>query len=189
MEKKDNDIIQSVIEGDRDAYALLVDRYKTRIFNLAYRMTGSYEHANDLAQETFIKAFENLGRFDQKRAFFTWLYTIGLNIARNHLKKDRKASLCDTSENETFSLRDNSQDPEHVMMSEQDIRYLNACLYHLPNDLREAVVLRFYQELSFEEIAEISGLSLSAAKMRAYRGLEKLRELMEEQSVKPGEKE
>jgi len=184
-EKKEIDIIRCVLGGDRDSYALLVDTYKAPIFNLAYRMTGSYEDASDLAQETFVKAFENLGRFDQEKKFFTWLYTIGLNLVRNHLKKGEKVPLRDFAEDTDFPSRDSSSDPEHSLIHEQRVRHLNMCLNRLSDNLKEAVVLRFYQELSFEEIAEISGLSLGAAKMRAYRGLEKLRELMEEQSGEP----
>ncbi len=179
-EKKEIDIIRSVLEGDRDSYALIVDKYKVPIFNLAFRMTGSCEDASDLAQETFIKAFENLGRFDQKRKFFTWLYTIGLNIVRNHLKREKKIPLRDFAEDTDFSSRDKSLTPEHSLMRDQKVKRLNVCFHSLSDNLRELVVMRFYQELSFEEIAEISGLSLSAAKMRTYRGLEKIRERMEE---------
>ncbi|MBW2630449.1 MAG: RNA polymerase sigma factor [Deltaproteobacteria bacterium] len=184
-EKKEIDIIRCVLEGDRHSYALLVDTYKAPIFNLAYRMTGSYEDASDLAQETFVKAFENLGRFDQGKKFFTWLYTIGLNLVRNHLKKRKKVFLRDFTEDTDLLSRDNPSNPEHSLIREQRVCHLNMCLHRLSDNLKEAVVLRFYQELSFEEVAEISGLSLSAAKMRAYRGLEKLRELMEEQSGEP----
>ncbi len=182
MEKKEIDIIQSVLEGDRDSYALLVDRYKAPIFTLAYRMTGSYEDANDLAQETFIKAFENLGRFDQKRTFFTWLYTIGLNLVRNHLKKVKRMPVRNGAEDIPSLSQDNSPNAELSMVGDQTMRDLEICLNCLSDNLREMVVMRFYQELSFEDIARISGLSLSAAKMRVYRGLEKLRELMEGQA-------
>ncbi|MBW2599673.1 MAG: RNA polymerase sigma factor [Deltaproteobacteria bacterium] len=184
-EKKEIDIIKRVLDGDHDSYALLVDRYKAPIFNLACRMTGSYEDASDLAQETFVKAFKNLGHFDQKKKFFTWLYTIGLNLVRNHLKKGKRVSLRGVAADTDLPSRDKSLNPEHSLIREQKMRHLNMCLHRLPDNLKEAVVLRFYQELSFGEVAGISGISLSAAKMRTYRGLEKLRELMEEQSGEP----
>ena len=157
-EKKEIDIIKSVLQGDRDLYALLVDTYKVPIFNLAYRMTESYEDASDLAQETFIKAFENLGRFDQKKKFFTWLYMIGLNIVRNYLKREKKISLRDFAEGTDSSSRDKSLNPEHSLMRDQRVTRLNVCLRRLSDNLKEVVVMRFYQELSFEEIAEITGL-------------------------------
>ena len=115
------DIIKSVLGGDRNSYVLLVDRYKTPIFNLAYRMTGSYEDASDLAQETFVKAFENLGRFDQEKKFFVWLYTIGLNLVRNHLKREQRIRSRDFTEDADLSLSDNSFDLEHSLMSDQKI--------------------------------------------------------------------
>ncbi len=184
-EKKEIEIVRSVLAGDRDSYALLVDTYKAPIFTLACRMTGSYEDASDLAQETFVKAFENLGRFDQKKKFFVWLYTIGLNLIRNHLKREKKRQSSDFVVDTDLQSRGNPSNPEHSLMNDQRIRHLNRCLHMLSDTLKEAVVMRFYQELSFEEIAEITGLSLSAAKMRAYRGLEKLRELMEEETGEP----
>ncbi|HOO91159.1 MAG TPA: RNA polymerase sigma factor [Syntrophales bacterium] len=183
--RKEVDIIKSVLGCDRNSYALLVETYKVPIFNLAYRMTGSYEDANDLSQETFVKAFENLERFDQEKKFFVWLYTIGLNIIRNHLKREQKIRSRAFPENDDLPLFDNHSNPEDALINDQRALQLNRCLHSLADPLKEAVVLRFYQDLSFEEIAEISGLSLSAAKMRAYRGLEKLRRLMEEDPVVP----
>jgi len=84
---KDQEIIERVLGGERDAYGTLVDRYKGPLFNLAYRMTGSRHDADDLTQETFIRAYAALSSFRKGSKFFTWLYTISLNLVRNHLKK------------------------------------------------------------------------------------------------------
>lgn len=175
---KDIDIIRRVLEGNRNSYALIVDKYKGPIFNLTYRMTGSYDDASDLAQETFIRAYKNLSRFNTEKKFFTWLYTISLNLIRNHLKKGKKVPLSDLAEDTDFPLRDNPSNPEHSLIREQRVRHLNMCLRRLPGDLKEALVLRFYQDLPFEDVSEVLGISLSAAKMRVYRGLEKLQALM-----------
>jgi RNA polymerase sigma-70 factor (ECF subfamily) len=80
-------IIQQVLQGQTEAFALLVDHYKGPVFNLAYRMTGSRQDAEDLTQETFLKAFLGLKRFDRQRRFFPWLFTVAVNTVRNHLKK------------------------------------------------------------------------------------------------------
>jgi RNA polymerase sigma-70 factor (ECF subfamily) len=177
---EENQIIARVRAGDRDAYAALVDAYKGAIFNLAFRMTGSYHDADDLAQETFIRAYENLRRYDSEKRFFTWLYTISLNLIRNHLKKRGQHQSRETTE-QNISERGNANDAsmEQDMIQAQEFRHLESCLLALPADLREAVVLRFYQDLSFEEISVISDASVSAAKMRVYRGLEQLHLLME----------
>ena len=176
---EENQIIERVIAGDYDAYAFLVDAYKEPIFNLAFRMTGSYQDADDLAQETFIRAYHKLRRFDPEKRFFTWLYTISLNLIRNHLKK-KKQDLSQQTTERTVSEAGNQGEDQVAqdMMKAQDIRRLENCLQKLPTDLREAVVLRFYQDLSFEEIATVSDASVSAVKMRVYRGLERLKQLM-----------
>jgi len=177
-QEQESEIIKLIQMGDRNSYALLVDRYKGAIFNLAYRMTGNYQDANDVAQEAFVRAYENLKRFDRKRRFFPWLYTIALNLIRNHLKKNRPF-LVETPE--AFSQdqgQDGKDSPEQAVVKQQEMDRLAFCLQKLPLDLREAVVLRYYQELPFEDIAQIMDISLSAAKMRVYRGLKVFRVLM-----------
>ncbi|OHE24690.1 MAG: hypothetical protein A2Z43_08980 [Syntrophobacterales bacterium RBG_19FT_COMBO_59_10] len=180
---QEKEIVASVLKGDRQAYALLVEAYKAPVFNLAYRMTGSLPEAEDLAQETFIRAYENLWRWRPDRSFFIWLYTISLNGIRNHLKKKRGsetrgADWAEEIERESAEARAADQ-PEGILLEDEKQRRLQVCLLRLPADLREAVVLRFYDDRSFEEIARICGISLSSAKMRVYRGLEKLKGMME----------
>lgn len=180
---QENDIVARVLKGEREAYALLVDAYKTPIFNLAYRMTGSYEDAHDLAQETFIRAYLNLKKFHQDRRFFTWPYTIALNLIRNHLR-NRRRNVADAPEETVHKA--GARDDERIerdLIQAQKIDHLEICLQKLSADLREAVILRFYQELSFEEIAAISDASVSAVKMRVYRGIERLKHLMGEDKM------
>ena len=177
--KEQDEIISRVLKGDRNAYTLVVNRYKGPIFNLAYRMTGSYHDADDLTQETFLKAYVALGKFQRDRKFFTWLYTISLNLIRNHLRgakpvSEPMESLCSSESNNDF------ENPEGSAIRGEEIKLLDICMRRLPPDVREAVVLRFHQGLSFEDVAAVSGCSLSGAKMKVYRGLEKLRFLMGE---------
>ena len=179
---QERDIILRIVGGERDAYALLVNEYKTSIFNLAYRMTGNYEDALDLAQETFIRAYVNLKKFDSEQRFFTWIYTIGINLVRNHLKKKRQDRSRETMER-TFpkpGIGDSDRIEQDTIRVQENDR-LNIAMQKLPSDLREAIVLRFYQDLSFEEIAAISDASISAVKMRVYRAQERLRALMEKE--------
>ena len=173
-EGEDRKTVEAVLRGERAAYAVLVDRYKDRVFNLAYRMTGRFSDADDLTQEAFIRAYVNLGRFDTEKSFFTWLYTISLNTVRNHLKKRNRDFIDNAVELAEHVAA--GADPEGDMNERQLQELLQECLLRLPLDTREAVILRFYQDLSFEETAAVLGISLSAAKMRVYRGLEKLRE-------------
>jgi RNA polymerase sigma-70 factor, ECF subfamily len=180
-QKLEAEIVARVLKGDKQAYALLVEKYKSPIYNLANRMTGNLEDANDLAQETFIRAYKNLWRFNPQKYFFTWLYTISLNLIRTHLRKNRKvAAECEPGNAQHTALADNRENQEQLFILNQQATILDACLQKLPVDLREAIILRFYSELSFEKVAAISGTSVSAVKMRVYRGLERLKQLMNE---------
>jgi RNA polymerase sigma-70 factor (ECF subfamily) len=176
---EENQIVERVLKGEREAFATLIDAYKGAIFNLAFRMTDSYQDADDLSQETFTKAYRNLRQFDPQKRFFTWIFTIGLNLIRNHLKKHgREMTRENAARSSPEAGIDQGVQTERNIMQAQEISRLDICLQKLPADLREAVVLRFYQDLSFEEIATISDASLSAVKMRVYRGLEQLQQLM-----------
>jgi RNA polymerase sigma-70 factor, ECF subfamily len=180
--QEEQDLIARVCRGERAAFALLVDAHAKSIFNLAFRMTGSRQDADDLAQETFFRAYRTLNRFDPERKFFTWLYTIALNVVRNHLKSrpERMARMVRTDRPAANPV--DPANPEELFLGREKERLLEICLQKLPSDLKEAIVLRFYQGLTFDEIATISDSSVSAVKMRAYRGLERLRALMSEQS-------
>jgi len=176
---EENQIVENVLKGECGAFAALVDAYKGMIFNLAFRMTGSRQDADDLSQETFISAYRNIRQFDPRKRFFTWIYTIGLNIIRNYLKKQgREMTRENTARSSSETGIGQGAQAELDVMQAQEASRLEISLQKLPADLREAVVLRFYQDLSFEEIAAISEASLSAIKMRVYRGLEQLKQLM-----------
>lgn len=176
--KREREIINRVLNGDRAAFAELVDDCKGAIFNLAYRMTGSYSDADDLTQEIFLRAYLKLHQFDQNQMFFTWLYTLGINLIRNHLRdKARKVksdSLNDYRE-ESLHQAVASRAPQEL---EESSSALEINMRKLPVDLREAIILKYVQDLTFEEVAAITGCSASAAKMRVYRALEKLKEWM-----------
>lgn len=169
------DIIARVLKGDQQAYALLVEEYKSPIYNLAYRMTGNPEDADDLTQEIFIRAYLYLWRYDQRKKFFTWLYIIALNLIKNHLRK--KKHYKPSEEINTNLLTNNNPSPEAKLMETQEI---SLCLLQLDDELRALLIMKYQQGLSFEEIAEITGKTSSALKMRIYRGLEKLKALMQE---------
>jgi RNA polymerase sigma-70 factor (ECF subfamily) len=175
----DQEIIAAVLGGDRDVYSVLVQRYQKPIFNLMYRVTRSYDDALDLAQETFIKAYENLESFKTGARFFPWLYTIGFNHARNFKRRERGffRLFSRDCEEEKLGLGNPSLQEEE-MCNQLDARRLDQALQHLPNDYREAVILHYREGLSMEDIATALQLSNSGAKMRVHRGVKKLREII-----------
>jgi RNA polymerase sigma-70 factor, ECF subfamily len=180
--KEEQDLIARVYRGERAAFAVLVDAYAKPIFNLAFRMTGSRQDADDLAQETFLRAYRKLNRFNPEKKFFTWLYTIALNIIRNHLKSspERTARMVEADHPPANPV--DPTNPEGLFLVKEKERLLETCLQKLSSDLKEVVVLRYYQDLTFDEIATITNASVSAVKMRAYRGLERLRALVSERA-------
>ena len=177
-QKNEAEIVARVLKGDRQAYALLVDEYKSPIYNLAYRMTGNLEDAEDLTQETFIRAYQYLWRYDTSKKFFTWLYTLALNLIRNHFKKNKYNKS--SEELSANLLADKNPSPETELIETQEI---SVYLLRLEDESRALLIMKFHQGLTFEEIAQITGKSLSAVKMRIYRGLEKLKELLKESRV------
>lgn len=174
----DGDLISAVLEGDTEAYGVLVERYQKPIFNAAYRMTGSRQDALDLAQEAFLKAFEELHKFRQGQRFFPWIYTIAVNRSKNLMRRNRQwknEPFEDYGEHfEGHALHQN----EELLCRQIDAGRLQLALYKLPLDQREALVLRYQDDRSMEEIAQALHLSLSGAKMRISRGLARLREII-----------
>jgi len=171
--------ICAVLDGNVDAYSAIVERYQKPIFNLMYRMTGSRADALDLAQDAFIRAFERLDRFQKDKKFFPWLYTIAMNQARNLLRNNSRVSQsCCHDEWEGCSGLDYPQQQEDLMCSQLDTRVLHDAVMQLPLDYREAIVLRYREELSMEDVAEALEISVSGAKMRIHRGLKKLRDIL-----------
>jgi RNA polymerase sigma-70 factor, ECF subfamily len=184
-QKNEAEIVIRVLKGDRQAYALLVEEYKNQIYNLAYRMTNNSADAEDLAQETFLRSFRELHRYDTKRSFYTWLYTISLNLIRNHLKKTgRKTDFRNMETSSDISAFDaknavSTETGEKDESRKELETQLEICLQKISPELREVLVLRFYQGLNFESIADITGFSQSAVKMRVYRGLATLKKIIQ----------
>jgi len=175
----DQEVVSAVLSGNVDAYAVLVKRYQKPIYNLMFRMTGSTADALDLAQETFIKAYEALDRFRKDGRFFPWLYSIGLNHSRNFLRRNKAhpTVAIDDREQSSGAYYDGKQ--EQNSCDRLDTMGIRDALRQLPVDYREALVLRYREEFSMEEIAGALRISLSGAKMRVHRGLKKLREMLE----------
>lgn len=180
---QENELIARILQGRRDDYAILVEKYKKPIFNLTYWMTGNRQDADDLAQETFLRAYVKLHRFDRQQRFFPWLYAICLNLTRSHLRKQKVPStplgmsVAGNVEENLLSFSESNTEG-NIIVQERLFR-LRETLLRLNAEDREVIVLRYFDERSLEDIAEITGITLSAAKMRLYRGLEKMKTIME----------
>ena len=182
-------LIKKAQDGDFAAFSDLVSAEKTKIYNLSLRMTGNTQDAEDIVQETFLKAIDKIGQFRGESSFGTWLFSITLNLARAHLSRNKKADLrpieeylpgggsVDLHEKATVSLFD-WKDP-HRRLEDDELRgIVNKGLESLPPKYREAFLLRYYEELSIKEIASLINESVAATKSRVLRARLALRDFL-----------
>lgn len=165
----EKEIIRDVQSGDTEAFRFLVERYQGPIYNLMLRSGMERETAADLAQETFTKAYAAIGRFNASKRFFPWLYAIGMNLLRDHMRKSgREYTGLDPD-----CLGEGV--PPVDMQTRLDGQRMANEIERLPEAYREALVLRFREDCSMKDIAEALSISVSGAKMRVSRGLCMLR--------------
>jgi len=174
---EDDRIVEAVLQGEGEAFAHLVRKYQKPIYNLMLRAVGVSEVAADLTQETFIRAYDKLYTFQPGRRFFPWLYTLAVNLARDHERRCRRQPPVAHLDPETISPEDLAQPLPGEQRRQIEIHSLMEILQRLPIDYREAVILRYRDELPMKSIAALLGLTTSGAKMRVRRGLAKLRDL------------
>ncbi len=172
-------LVERVQGGDRQAFDLLVAKYQRRLMRLIARIVHDQSEAEDVVQETFIKAYRALRHFRGDSAFYTWLYRIGINTAKNFLTNQHRraptSTDADAEQAETYDGGEHLRDintPESVLASKQIMQTLNAAMEALPVDLRTAIVLREIEGLSYEEIAEIMACPIGTVRSRIFRARE-----------------
>ena len=177
----DLDLVQRIKNGDRDAFNLLVLKYQRKVTRLVGRLVRNPDEADDVVQEAFIKAYRALPQFRGDSAFYTWLYRIAVNTAKNHLvgQGKRPISLSELTSNdaeeESFELPVVSTDnntPEAELMSKQVADAVNRAVSALPEELRTALNLREIDGLSYEEIAEAMNCPIGTVRSRIFRARE-----------------
>jgi RNA polymerase sigma-70 factor (ECF subfamily) len=170
--------LQQISNGNRQAFATLVERYQRPLFGYLGRMGLAQAHTEDIAQETFIRAWQNLAQFDPKRAeFSTWLFTIARHLALNALER-ASYRLEDTTSDGMESEDPAGQPLEHLEKREQQQR-LHAALLRLPFAERSTLALAYIQGLNLKTVATIEGCSEGAVKVRLHRAREQLRQWLE----------
>lgn len=175
----DADLVARVQRGDKRAFDLLVLKYQRKIMRLLSRMVREPSEVEDVAQEAFIKAYRALPQFRGDSAFYTWLYRIAINTARNwqaaNHRRPMGSSIVETEDNETFDQIDNLTDistPESLMASRQVIDTVNAAIDTLPEDLRTAIVLREIEGMTYEDIAQTMNCPIGTVRSRIFRARE-----------------
>ena len=177
----DLDLVQRVKNGDKEAFNLLVLKYQRKVGRLVRRLVNNSDEADDVVQDAFIKAYRALPQFRGDSAFYTWLYRIAVNTAKNHLvsRGKRPISLSELASNdpneESFELPDVTVDnntPEAELMSRQVAEAVNRSVAALPEELRTALCLREIDGLSYEEIAEAMNCPIGTVRSRIFRARE-----------------
>ena len=170
--------------GDDDAFASLVEAYQVPIYNLCYRMLGDPAQAEDAAQEAFLKAYRGLKRYDPNRPFATWLLAIASHHCIDRLRRRRIPTISLSELLPNQQKPDDSPGPEAALAISEHQQAVRGMLEHLGNHDRAVVVLRYWYELSYEEIAQALSTSVSAVKSRLHRARRQLaRYWMEQESV------
>lgn len=170
--------LEQARRGDKEAFGKLIEAYQTPVFNLAYRMLGNADEAEQAAQEAFIRAWLRLDSYDPGRKFSTWLLSIASNHCIDLLRKRRTQllSLDGPLPAHPALMSDRSAGPEAQAIQDEQQRLVQRLLASLPADYRQTVVLRYWYDLSYEEIAEIMDTSVSAIKSRLFRARRELAE-------------
>ena len=186
----DQQLVERVQRGDKKAFDLLVAKYQRKLSRLLSRFIRDPGEVEDVTQEAFIKAYRALPAFRGESAFYTWLYRIGINTAKNYLvaagRRAPTATEFDADEAETFEEGDQLRDintPESVLMSKEIAATVNETIEQLPDELRTAIQLREIEGLSYEEIATIMDCPIGTVRSRIFRAreaiAERLRPLLE----------
>ncbi|CAN5767076.1 sigma-70 family RNA polymerase sigma factor [soil metagenome] len=173
----DSALVAEFLAGEKRAFTELADRYQSRLLNFVYRTTGDRERAEDLVQETFIRVYRHIHRFDQSKKFSTWVYTIASNLAKNELRNRSRNPLVLFqmikknwgADDRPLEWEDNTYRPDDLYRKRRLKQMVDSVVEELPEHHRTVFVLREMEGKTYEEIAEITGCNLGTVKSRLNR--------------------
>ncbi|WP_019123997.1 RNA polymerase sigma factor SigW [Brevibacillus massiliensis] len=181
MEFVEKRLTERAKRGDREAFAELVDIYKDKIYQLAFRMVGNRQEAEDIAQETFLRVFANLHTYDESYKFSTWIYRIATNLCIDRGRKKKPHFSLDEEADGTEGLdwysrlSSNEKTPEEKMVTRELQDTVQEALTQLSPKYRSIMILRYIEDLSLQEISDVLKLPITTIKTRIHRGREALR--------------
>lgn len=192
MEAKEKRLIKKIKKGDHQAFAEMVDKYKNKVYVICFRMVGNKQEAEDLSQETFLRAYRYIEQYDMERKFSTWLFRIATNLSIDALRRRKPGVSLDAELPGTEGLAleailpDNQASPDEKMVQNELETAVQKEIQRLPEKYRTAIVLKYLEDLSLKEISEIMEIPVATVKTRIHRGREQLRKYL---IVLRGEKE
>jgi len=184
----DIEIIEKIRKGDSEAYAEIVRRYQDRVFRYLYSHLGSYDEAEDATQDVFIQVMESIHSFRGESKFSTWLYSVTANYCRNYRRKNGRAVVVPISrsvggEDFELPLSDDRENIEKRLVEDEMLGAMRQEMGNLPEDYRQILVLRDIEGLPYEDIADVTGISLSNVKVRIHRGREMLKKRLDKRGL------
>jgi RNA polymerase sigma-70 factor, ECF subfamily len=184
--RSDIELVQEVRNGRRQAYTELMRRYQERVYWVARRIVGSHDDADDVVQETFVKAYLALGEFRGDSSFFTWIYRIAVNLSLNALRKRQVLNYLHESELLSRILP-STDDPGKDLENAETESALARAVATLPEKQKAVFVMRYYDEMTYEEIGRVLKTSVGGLKANYFHALRKVREYMRHE-IQDGEK-
>jgi RNA polymerase sigma-70 factor (ECF subfamily) len=177
-EQLDEELVLRVQQGDKSAYDLLVIKYQHKIIQLVNRYVKDPSEAQDVAQEAFIKAYRALGNFRRDSAFYTWLYRIAINTAKNYLvsrtrrSSDYQVDIQDAEQIENAPQLQGMESPERLLLNQEIVETIKTAIDKLPEEMRIAIMLREFEGMSYEEIAQAMDCPVGTVRSRIFRARE-----------------
>jgi RNA polymerase sigma-70 factor (ECF subfamily) len=168
-------LINLVKNGDKKAYEVLVLQYQDRLVYSVYKFLKDYELAQDIAQEAFVKAFKNIEKFRGDSSFYTWIYRIAINTAKNFLSSKARSSEVYDDEIMELKLSESAittENPENILEAEELRTKMMEAIQSLPDDIRTTLSLREFDGLSYEEIAKVQNCPIGTVRSRIHKGRE-----------------
>ena len=178
VNEEEEELLVRCLDGDGGAFGELIDRYQRVLFNVSLRMVGNREDARDITQTVFLKAYENLGSFDRKHRFFSWVYRITINESLNHLYKNRRLEPLD----ESFQSRETGPEEECARSLLSDS--IQAALLELTPDYRQVIVLRHFAQLTYQEMSGVLEVPEKTVKSRLYTARQLLGDIFSKHGIR-----
>lgn len=183
----ENQLIKEAKKGNVEAFEELIKQSQKRVFNIAYKMMGNYDDANELAQEAFIKAYKSIKKFKGNSLFSTWIYRITTNVCLDELRRRRNKKTISLDEEIKYNdgeikwqIKDESPGPEKIFGEKEFKRLVNQYIESLPVDYKTVIILRDIQGFTYKEIAEILNSPEGTIKSRINRARKALRDILKD---------